>query len=304
MPKKTRILAAAGVALTALLVFGAWWLNRVPELPAGLVAVNGRIEGDRTLVSSKYPGRLAEVLVNEGDSVRAGDVLARLASDEIDARKAALDAKVTQAAAALTRARAQAEQAERDARRFEALLAQGSVERMRAEQIRLLATHAHEATSQARAQLDEARAGAREVAGMQGELTLKAPASGVVLSRLREPGEVLAGGGAVFELVDLDKLHLKVYVPEREIGRIARGQAARLWIDALPATPFDAKVSQIAARAEFTPKEVQTADERVKLVYAVKLGIAANPGHRLTPGLPADAVIRTEAAAPWQKPVW
>lgn len=304
MPKKTRILAATGLALAAVLAVGAWWLNRAPELPAGLLAVNGRIEGDRTLISTKYPGRLSEVLVGEGDTVRAGDVLARLSSEEVDARKAALDAKVMQAEAALSRARAQAAQAERDARRFEALLEQGSVERMRAEQMRLMATHAHEAVTQARAQLQEAQAGAREVDSMQAELTLKAPTAGVVLSRLREPGEVLAGGGSVLELVDLDKLHLKVYVPEREIGRVARGQAARLWIDALPDAPFDAKVSQIAARAEFTPKEVQTADERVKLVYAVKLNIGANPGHRLTPGVPADAVIRIDSATPWEKPRW
>jgi HlyD family secretion protein len=103
--------------------------------------------------------------------------------------------------------------------------------------------------------------------------------------------------------VDLDRLYLKVYVAEAEIGKLRLGIPARIYTDAFPDTPFEAVVRYIASSAEFTPKEVQTQDERVKLVYAVKLYVTSNPGHRLTPGLPADAVIQWKEGATWAKPI-
>jgi len=121
---------------------------------------------------------------------------------------------------------------------------------------------------------------------------------------VREPGEVVASGAPLLELVDLDQLYLKAFVAEREIGKLRRGLPARIHTDAFPDQPFTATVRYISSRAEFTPKEVQTPDERVKLVYAVKLYIDANPGGRLTPGLPADAMIRWKEGAPWTKPRW
>jgi HlyD family secretion protein len=95
-----------------------------------------------------------------------------------------------------------------------------------------------------------------------------------------------------------------VFVPETEIGRVRLGLPARIYTDAFPERPFPATVRYIASRAEFTPKEIQTPDERVKLVYAVKLYLDENPDHRLTPGLPADAVIRWKDDTPWQRPRW
>ena len=92
--------------------------------------------------------------------------------------------------------------------------------------------------------------------------------------------------------MDLDRLYLKVYVPEIQIGKVRLDLPARIYTDAFPDQPFEATVRYIASKAEFTPKEVQTPDERVKLIYPVKLYLAENPDHRLTPGLPADAVIR------------
>ena len=133
---------------------------------------------------------------------------------------------------------------------------------------------------------------------------IKSPGNGVVLTRLREPGEVVMPGGAVVEIVDLDHLYLKVYVPESKIGQLRLGLPVRIYTDAQPDHFYEAIVSTISSRAEFTPKEVQTTDERVKLVYAVKLVITNNPQHQLTPGVPADAVIRWKETVGWQKPRW
>jgi len=172
------------------------------------------------------------------------------------------------------------------------------------------------ATSQARAVLEQARAGLRlahaardqaaaavvEAASVRDDLTIVAPTAGVVITRIVDVGEVVGAGAPLLEIVDLDRLYLNVFVAEIEIGKIRLGLPARVHVDAWPSEPHPATVRYIASRAEFTPKEVQTADERVKLVYAVKLYLDRNPEHRLTPGLPADAVIRWKETTPWQTP--
>jgi len=136
------------------------------------------------------------------------------------------------------------------------------------------------------------------------DLTLASPAAGVITSRFANSGEVIAAGAPIFELVDLDRLYLKLFVPEREIGKVRRGLPARIYSDAFPDQPFAATVRYIGSRAEFTPKEVQTPDERVKLMYEVRLYLDRNPEHRLTPGLPADAMIRWKEDAAWARPRW
>ena len=136
------------------------------------------------------------------------------------------------------------------------------------------------------------------------DLTLASPAAGVITSRFANGGEVVTAGAPIFELVDLDRLYLKLFVPEREIGKVRRGLAAQIYSDAFPDQAFAATVRYIGSRAEFTPKEVQTPDERVKLMYEVRLYLDRNPGHRLTPGLPADAMIRWKEDAAWARPRW
>jgi len=136
------------------------------------------------------------------------------------------------------------------------------------------------------------------------DLTLASPAAGVITSRYANGGEVITAGAPIFELVDLDRLYLKLFVPEREIGKVRRGLAAQIYSDAFPDQPFGATVRYIGSRAEFTPKEVQTPDERVKLMYEVRLYLDRNPGHKLTPGLPADAMIRWKEDAAWARPRW
>ena len=271
MNKSRMVMVGVVLAVVGALGYGIWQ-SRDRGLPEGLIQANGRLEGDSVLVASKYPGRLESVLVREGDMVSSGQLLASLHSDEVTARLRAAQASLAAAQAQQQRATAAAAQADKDAARFADLLASGSVDRMHAEQMQLAA--------------------------------VSAPSAGMVSNRLREPGEMLAAGGGVVELVDLNRLYLKVYVPENQIGKIRLGLPAQISTDAFPEHPFAATVSHIAARAEFTPKEVQTPDERVKLVYAVKLSLSSNPQLRLTPGLPADAVIRWKEGVAWQAPRW
>jgi HlyD family secretion protein len=151
-------------------------------------------------------------------------------------------------------------------------------------------------------QRDQAYAVLDEAESIFKDLTITAPTNGTVTARMVDVGEVVAAGAPLLEVVDLDHLYLKVYVPEVQIGKVRLDLPARIFTDAFPEQPFDATVRYIASKAEFTPKEVQTPDERVKLVYAVKLYLNENPDHRLTPGLPADAVIRWKDNVAWMRP--
>ena len=151
-------------------------------------------------------------------------------------------------------------------------------------------------------QRDQAYAVLDEAESVLKDLTITAPTSGTVTTRMVDVGEVIKDGTPLLELVDLDHLYLKVYVPEVQIGKLRLDLPARIYTDAFPDQPFEATVRYIASKAEFTPKEVQTPDERVKLIYAVKLYLTANPDHRLTPGLPADAIVRWKEDVAWAKP--
>lgn len=151
-------------------------------------------------------------------------------------------------------------------------------------------------------QRDQSYAALDETESVLSDLTIKAPASGTITTRMVDVGEVVTAGVPLLELVNLDSLYLQVYVPEVQIGKLRLGLPARVHTDAFPEQPSDATVRYIASKAEFTPKEVQTPDERVKLIYAVRLYLTDNPDHRLTPGLPADAIIRWKEDVAWTKP--
>jgi HlyD family secretion protein len=369
MEKKTKIFTLIALFISVFLILlTAWWLCwREPPFPEGLVQANGRIEGDHYTVSSKWPGRVVELLTKEGDLVEKGQVMVKLddaqtrakvnqAKSAVDVIKAQLKAaqtslsvfkknvplKIDTAKAGLNHTNAELvsslateELMHKDAERFRELLKRETVERRRSEQADLswkVARAQHSTAQAARiqsekllaeaelgkdqikseesqvnalaAQVMQAEAALAEAQSVLNDLVIQAPATGMITTRIVDNGEMVAAGSPLFDIVDLDKLYLKVYVPEKEIGKIHLGLPAQIYTDAFPDQPFSAILRYIASGAEFTPKEVQTPDERVKLVYAVKLYLNENPEHKLTPGLPADAVIRWQEESPWAKPRW
>lgn len=289
---------------------------------------------DDAQIKAKVSQATAAVAVLDAQ-VEAVTTALALLRKEVPLAVSGADAGLSRANADTTKAQASHAQASRDAGRMSELLAKGAVTRQGAERADLMVSSAeaeHESArssvvqagnqlSQARlgsdrikakeaeltalqAQREQAKASLAEAQSVLDDLTLKAPSPGVIMTRIREAGEVINAGSPILDLVDLDRLYLKVYVPEVQIGKLRLNLPARIYTDAYPETPFDATVSYIASRAEFTPKEVQTPDERVKLTYAVKLTLAKNPDHKLTPGLPADAVVRWKEGVEWVKPKW
>ena len=302
-PLNRRLLFTAALGLLAIagVVVYELWLSD-DALPEGLIQANGRIEGDRLLVASKFPGRVTTLLAREGDRVKAGQVLVQLDDTQASAQARQARAAVVALQAEAAAASRHAEQAQRDTERFRELRTEGTASVHEAEQAELAARVAQDRLASAQAQLNRARAALAEAESVLTDLTVRAPADGTVATRMADIGEVVSAGSVLLILIDPDHLYLKVYVPEALIGKLRLGLPARLYIDAFPDQPFEAELRYIAAQAEFTPKEVQTADERVKLVYAVKLYLKTNPEHRLTPGQPADAVIRWKEDAPWAPP--
>jgi HlyD family secretion protein len=145
----------------------------------------------------------------------------------------------------------------------------------------------------AKAQVQQAEAALVHLQVQLGKLKLPAPRDGIITNRPANPGELAMPGTTLINLGDLDEVTLTVFIPETQIGRIKIGQTGRVNVDAYPGETFEGNVTFIAPEAEFTPKNVQTEEERVNLVFAVKIRLD-NPGHRLKPGMPADAEIITD----------
>lgn len=240
-------------------------------------------------------------------------------------------AALREAEARLRRARAGLAQAERDARRAAVLVAkeliapqEGEHARLRVEVEENAVKEAEEALVSSEKQLALARVGLQQIEIVRAErdalarqraqaeaqlaeqrshvadFAVRSPIDGRVLTRTVERGERVEAGTPLFTLIDLDRLYVKIYVPEPSIGKVALGQEARVSVDAYPGRAFPARVSRVSQEAEFTPKNVETREERVKLVFAVEVALGENPGGVLKPGMPADAVIRWQPDAPWR----
>lgn len=142
----------------------------------------------------------------------------------------------------------------------------------------------------ARAALTQAEAALRLALAVRANAVLISPISGVVLSRGVEPGEVVAAGVPAMTVADLSSVWLRIYVPQAQLARVRIGQQALVFVDAFPGRAFQARVTEIASEAEFTPRNVATREERAKLVFAIRLGLP-NPEGLLKPGMPADGRI-------------
>ncbi|MBI4591360.1 MAG: efflux RND transporter periplasmic adaptor subunit, partial [Candidatus Rokubacteria bacterium] len=159
---------------------------------------------------------------------------------------------------------------------------------------------AQAAVETAHAQIHSAEAGRMLARANLDDARVVAPFGGTVLRKLVETGEVVAAGTPLVTLVDLSKLYAKVYVAEADLGKVKVGDAARVYTDAFPGRHFEAAVSEVSQQAEFTPRDIHMKDERVKLVFAVKVAIR-NPEGVLKPGMPVDALIRWSPQAAWAK---
>lgn len=320
-PVRRHHVAAAVLLILAALGAGlGWygWRHRLSEaLPAGIVSGNGRIEAEPTEIATKIAGRLAEVLVDEGDMVHVGQVLARMDAREIEAALSRVRAQANQAQRALEGRRASFAQqqstlrlAEAELARTQALVQQGFATRQVLDQRNSTREVAASALAVATAQIAEAeaalQASAEAVHGLEVQLSdtvLTSPVEGRVQYRLARPGEVLGAGGRVLTVLDVTYVYMAVFLPTGQAGQAAIGAEARLVLDAYPGLVIPARVTFLSPQAQFTPKAVETRTERERLVFRVKLRIDPEllraHAAEVRTGLPGVGYVRLDPAVEW-----
>lgn len=346
MRSKTKnlvVMAALLVAVGAgVLVWQRWNPGTGTE---GLVKGNGRTEATEIDIATQLPGRVQDILVDEGAFVEAGQVLARMDVQTLNAQRAEAQAMLQQAQQAVAGAQAQVALRQSDVQAVQALVVQRETEldsaQRRLQRVQALAkdgmstgqdlddARAKVVTAQAtltaaRAQVRAAQAAVNatqtQVSGAQASVAavqatleriavaladseLKAPRAGRVQYRVAQAGEVLGGGGKVLNLVDLSDVYLTFFLPETVAGQVALGSEVRIVLDAAPQFVIPAKVSFVANTAQFTPKTVETASERQKLMFRVKAQIdrelLLKNVQQVKTGLPGVAWVKLDPQAPW-----
>jgi multidrug resistance efflux pump len=297
-----------------------------------LIRLNGRLEAPLVDLAPKVTGRVLEVLVREGDRVKAGDLLIKLDIGElavaVDRDKAGVETaqarfrdmaagsrnqEVASAEADVVDRRAAVDLAKRELQRQEFLLSRkvgterdvdrAKTELDRAEAALVSASNRAQLsregfrrwqTEAAKEEVSRARAQLRQTETIASESEIRAPADAIVLHRIAEPGLLLAAGQPALTLAFANRLYVRTFVPETQLGKIKQGQVAQVSVDAFPGRSFPARLTEISRDAEFTPKAVETRNERVNLVYGAKVDLDAGWKDPLVPGQPAEVVVRLQ----------
>jgi HlyD family secretion protein len=295
-----------------------YWLKySQPSLPPGIVSGNGRLEADEIDISTKFAGRVAELFADEGDVVKAGQVVARMDTRDLEASLKKAEAQVLGAQRALDEARANVAQqqsqltlAEQQLDRTQSLVQGGHATKELLDQRRQQVDAATAALNAAnfRAALTERTL---DAASQDVELyriniadnTLRAPRDGRIQYRITNVGEVLPTGGKVFTMLDLSYVYMDIYMPTSEVGKAKIGNDARIVLDARPDLAIPAKVTFIADQAQFTPKSVETKSERDKLMFRIRVRIDAERlrahADKVKSGVPGVAFVKLDAQVPW-----
>ncbi|WP_182186655.1 HlyD family secretion protein [Pectinatus frisingensis] len=328
MEKRVKILIPV---LIIALVAGGYMMYFKKQIDPNQIKVSGNIETTTVNVGFKISGHVDQRLVDEGDSVKKRQLIANLETKDLqlnvdnanaqllaaqatlsELRNGSRRQDVSAAQAAVRSAEADKKNAETEYQRMQQLFIDSAVSAQ--DRDRSLTTYktASAHADQAAQQLSVIEEGPRyeeielasakvEQAKKQFELAktqlayaqIMTPIDGFVLSKNIEPGEYVSAGTPIVTIGDLDHVWLKAYIPENDLGRVKLGQKVSITTDTYPNKNYNGYISFISSEAEFTPKNIQTSEERVKLVYRIKITIE-NTAHELKPGMPADAVINLE----------
>lgn len=307
------------LSILALIAVGVrqWREEKKSELPEGLAFGNGRIEAEEVDVATKYPGRIARIHVEEGAMVKAGDILAIMDTAELDSQLAHAQALVEEARESINEANAMIAQREselklagQELQRALLLVENGSLSRRTVEQREGAKEMAMAGVRAAKARLETNRkaveaaiASAAQIKTRIDDCFLKAPLGGRVLYRLAEEGEVLGAGGKVLTVLDLSHVYMEIFLPAHDAARLAIGSEARIALDAFPGFALPAVVEFVSPEAQFTPKQVETLDEREKLMFRVKLRVPQELVMRyvnqVKTGVRGVGYVRTDERLEW-----
>jgi HlyD family secretion protein len=316
------VLVAAGVLITVVVRSGDG---------DGIIVASGTVEATEADLGFLITGRLEHIAVREGDRLEPGEEIAWIDRTELLAAKRMAEAQgeaararlveleqgfrteeIAQGRAALRAAEQRLTDARRELDRTRRLYEGGAVseQQLEAGQTALTLAQSDYEAAVERLQILESGPRSEQIAAQRSVLAqsrasvarseavlenalVRAPFGGLITLRHREPGETVPAGAPVVTIMNPDDRWIRIYVPEYQVGRLAIGMAATITADAYDDRTYEGRVVFIADEAEFTPRNVQTAEERVKLVYRVKIQITEDPSFDLKPGLPAD--VRLDA---------
>jgi len=240
------------------------------------IKVSGNIEGDEVRLSFRVAGKIKELLVDEGSVVKAGDIVARLETDELTKTR-------DQAKGQLLAAEHQYSLDKLDYERSENLFKEGAISQQDRDSAKTLADTDKANVEALKAALDLAET-------HLGFTELASPINSYVLVKSGLEGEVMQVGSPVISVIDLNNLWVTAYINEKDLGKVKLNQQANVTTDTFPGKKYKGFVSFVSSQAEFTPKTIQTQEERVKLVYRIKVKVD-NSSLELKPGMPADAYL-------------
>ena len=283
-----------------------------PKLEAGLLYGNGHVEGTEVRISAEVKGRVVTSNLVEGQPVAKGSLLVALDASDQNAQLATAESEIKALIFQQSRIREQLatasdmlDTAGRELTRHEALRKTGVVTEQKLDQI---AAAQRETLGQVRAlrieleetsaRIEQARHQAEFLRIQVDKARIYAPLDATVLAKGIEVGELAEPGRNIAVLVDMNDLELKVYLPEAVIGNIKLNDPARVRVSAFPDRYFDARVKRVEQRAQFTPRDINMPEERVRMVFGVVLALN-NPEGYLKPGMPADTWIRWDPARAW-----
>lgn len=299
----------------------------------GYIKASGNIEATNVIVSSQVNGNVLRILKDEGDKLNKGDTVividpeiyelklqeALASKDFAEAqyhliKKGARDEDVNQAEENLRQAQTTFNLAETDKERMEKLYKSQTITKKQYDdavanyeisQARLNSAKENfqkvknlsrpEELKQAEANLNRAKASVNMIQKNLNDCFVTSPSSGYITKKFIEVGETAGMMSSLFQVADLSSVEIIIYIPETELGNVKLDQRAEITVDTYPEKSFEGKVIYISPEAEFTPKNIQTQEERTKLVFAVKIKIA-NTDFELKDGMPADAVIDIQQA--------
>ncbi len=336
------------IAAVVAAVAAGWYLTQrlaEPALPDWIASGNGRVEAVAIDISTRTGGRISDIVVQEGQTVTRGEVLAHMDTQQLDAQlrearaqmqrgRIARDvaesgvvqaeAEHSAALAVVAQHQTEFESAERRVSRSEQLARTNAISQQTLDDDRARMAGAKAALDAARAQAASAEAGmatakarivdaeatieAAEAAidRIQVEIddsTLRSPRDGRVQYLVAQPGEVIAGGGRVLNLIDLGDVYMTFFLPTVPAGRVALGSEARIVLDTAPGVVIPAEVSFISDVAQFTPRTVETSEERVGLMFRIRVRVAPDLLRKhadyVKPGLPGMAYVKLDPAAQW-----
>ncbi|MGZ3456884.1 MAG: HlyD family secretion protein [Archangium sp.] len=322
MPKKIPktalkwIIGSIAVAIVAFIGF-RYWKGKQAALPEGIVSGNGRIEAKLVDVAAKEPLRVKQVLVNEGDLVKQGQVLVQLDTTTLEANLheanesvAAAQERLAAAKAAIAKQKSEIDLATIELERSRRLVAEGAgsqreldVRKSTLETTKASLAQAEAALNTATQEVEVARANAATIQTRIDDATLKSPVVGRVLYRLAEPGEVLAPGGKALTLVNLEDVYMEIFLSSNEAARLKVGSEARITVDYDPVHAIAGYVSFVSPEAQFTPKQVETKSEREKLMFRVKIQVpkqlAGRYVERIKTGIRGVGYVKLDPSAAW-----